>query len=261
MDTVGCRMRPAGGTGAWRGSCLPPRRCSLGMFVPGLGFFPDEHQPVPLARARPLLGNSRQRWGEPHQAHARRALPGRPAQAASSATTRRPDSAAGVAGDRGWRGAHPPFPLLPQEGCWGPRLPHQPGWSLRTPSRAGRWSGGARGARPPRSRLLHESVPAEVVITPLEVRLLLRPAMLGAGRQLLPLPLIASETLTHPHPCVAGGRGRDPGVGRAVGERRSVGLGAVSIPPLLAMLGGWMRSWCLAALQRPPAPMSYGVNP
>ena len=92
--------------------------------MPGLGFFSVS------ASLCSLLGNSRQRWGEPCQAHARRALPGRPTQAASLATTRRPDSAAGMVGGRGWRGARAPFLLLPRGGCWGPRLLHQPGWSL-----------------------------------------------------------------------------------------------------------------------------------
>lgn len=128
-------------------------------------------------------------WGEPRQARARRALPGRPAQAASSATTRRPDSATGLAG-----GSSP----APRGGCRGPGLLRQPGRSLRAPSCAGRWSG-ARGTRPPWPGLLHESVPVEVVITPL-FGSAVAAAPSHAERQLLPSPVIASETLTHPHP-------------------------------------------------------------
>lgn len=87
------RAHPAGGHGSVAG-LLPPAQTLLPV-TEGLcrvEVFSGERRPVPL------LGNSRQRWGEPRQAHARRALPGCPTQAVSSATTRRPDSAASVAG-------------------------------------------------------------------------------------------------------------------------------------------------------------------
>lgn len=150
--------------------------------------FPGECRPVPL------LGNSRQRWGEPRQARARRALPGCPTQAVSSATTRRPDSAASLTRGRGWRGACALFPGLPRRGCWGLRALHQPGWSLGAPSCAGGWSG-ARGVRPPWSSSLRESELVEVVIMSLlgsAVWLLLRPALPGGSccqRRLSPLKL------------------------------------------------------------------------
>lgn len=221
---MGFRMHPASG------SCRPPGCCSPGMCVctrPGIFF------PVPLARARPLLGNSRQRWGESCQARACRVLPSRLAQPASSAAARRPDSAAGTTG-----GSSPCSPCSPEEGARAAPARLVPA----SPELCGCWSG-ARGARLPWSSLLHESVLVEVVITPL-LGSAVAAALSYAGQQLLPAPLIASETLTHPQPCVARGRGRNPSSG-------SVGLAGCclhpslcsSIPPLLAMPGGWMWCW------------------
>lgn len=117
----------------------------------GLGFLP-----VQLARARPLLGNSRQRWDEPHQARARRAPPGRPTEP----RPRPPPDA--LTQPPAWRGAQLGV-LTPPGGCWSPRLPPQPGWSLRVPRCAGGWRG-ARDARPPRCSPAQESGPVQVVI-------------------------------------------------------------------------------------------------
>lgn len=69
--------------GGWAVGCRMLRpRCALTstppqerVWVPVPGCFPGEWQPVPLARARLLLGNSPQRWGEPRQARARRPGP------------------------------------------------------------------------------------------------------------------------------------------------------------------------------------------
>lgn len=142
-----------------------PTRCSPAVLSRARAeILPCELRPVPR------LGKSWQRWGEPCQACARCALLGHPTQAASSATTRRPDSAAGQL-----RGAEagggltppPPFPSLSEEGS---------GAQDCRPSRAGGWSA-VRGVWPPWSGLLRESVLAEVVIRVCwEAQLLLHPA-------------------------------------------------------------------------------------
>lgn len=136
------------------------------VWVPVPGCFPGEWQPVPLARARLLLGNSPQRWGEPRQARARR--PGPPpssAQSASSATTQRPDSlwVVGVPGLPTPRLAHPATLTLLGDDAGGSASLYGP---PDFPQKARSWLG-ATGTRPPWSSLLHESVLVEVVITPL----------------------------------------------------------------------------------------------
>lgn len=69
--------KAAGGCRMLRPRCAltstPPQER---VWVPGPGCFRGECWPVPLARARLLLGNSPQRWGEPRQARAR--CPGPP---------------------------------------------------------------------------------------------------------------------------------------------------------------------------------------
>lgn len=148
----GCRMHRAGGTSvagllfpiwpplprvrAWDSSLREPA-CAAGE-----GSAAPWEQPAALGRAVPSPC-------APCPA-------GTPHGAASSATTRRPDSAAGL------MGGSAPSPRSPRR-VLGPEAAPRPGWSLRVPRCAGGWSG-ARGVRPPRSSPAQESGPVQVLI-------------------------------------------------------------------------------------------------
>lgn len=160
---------------------LPPTQPLLReneSLCPGWDFFPVS---AGLCRSRGL-GRS---LGTAGSAGASRAKPVRavPCQAALRKPRPRPPPDALTQPPAWWGAGGGLVPCFPQGGCRGPGLPHQPGWSLRALSCAGRWSG-ARVVRPPWSSLLHESGPGEVVITPL-FGSAVAAAPSYAGRQLL----------------------------------------------------------------------------
>lgn len=135
--------------GGWAVGCrMLQHRCALTstplqerVWVPVPGCFPGEWQPVPLARARLLLGNSPQRWGEPRQARARR--PG-PPPALRNPRPLPPPNALTHFGWWGTRAAHPGgcsscHPHLAWGRCWWQCQP------LRTPRFSPKSSELARG--------------------------------------------------------------------------------------------------------------------